>query len=78
MFYGCIAFDRMADTLILQVERIQDQSLRIVLGRMQFQNHPLLKKLSSMARLDALISEPRIQEEIKTRINSVNRDNAVL
>jgi hypothetical protein len=33
--YGCIAFDRMAGTLLLKLERIQYRCLRIALGLMQ-------------------------------------------
>jgi hypothetical protein len=33
--YGCIAFNRMADTHILKLERIQYRCLRIALGLMQ-------------------------------------------
>ncbi len=33
--YGCIAFDRAADTHLLKLERIQYRSLRIALGLMQ-------------------------------------------
>jgi ribonuclease HI len=35
MEYGCVAFDRMADTHLLKLERIQYKCLRIALGLMQ-------------------------------------------